>query len=113
MPMMPVYITMTSTGTTRAVNLDYNSKTPFNVTVAAVFGSTTMTAQYSVEYTYDDPLYLSLIGSTKSQVWQYDPVIGSSATSALSVDYAAPVAAVRMTLTAISSSNVTFTVIPS
>jgi hypothetical protein len=110
MPMMPVYITLSSTGTSRAVNLDYNSRSPFNVSVGVTYGSSTMTATYGVEYTLQDPLYQSLIGSTAAQIWIADANLPAGQTATGTTNYMFPVAAVRCTVSAISSGSVTFCV---
>lgn len=110
MPMRPVYITMTSTGTSRPVALDYNSRSPFNVSVGVVFPSTTMTASYGVEFTLQDPLFMSLTGSTATQVWVPDANLPSGTSSAATTNYMFPVAAVRCTVNSLSSSYVIFTV---
>jgi len=106
----PVYVTLTSTGVTRAVNLD-TSQSPFNVSVGVVYGSTTMTATYGIEFTMDDQQVLTNTGSTRALSWLADANLPAGTSSAATSNYMFPVAAVRCTLTAISSSYVTFQVI--
>ncbi len=108
----PVYISITSSSSspTRAVNLD-TSQSPFNTSVGVVFGSTSMTATYGVEFTMDDQLYLNNIGSTRALAWLPDANLPTGTTSAATTNYMFPVAAVRCTVTALSSSYVVFQVI--
>lgn len=113
MPQMPVYVTVTSSSSspTRAVNLDYGHPSPFNVAVGATFSSTTMTATYGVEYSLDDPLLLSIQGSTRATLWFPDVNLPAGTAAAGTTNYMFPVAAVRFTVTAISSSSVIFSVL--
>ncbi len=106
----PVYVTLTSTGVTRAVNLD-TSQSPFNVSVGVVYGSTSMTATYGVEFTMDDQQYLNNIGSTRALAWLPDANLPAGTSSAATTNYMFPVAAVRCTVSAVSSSYVVFQVI--
>jgi len=106
----PVYITLTSTGVTRSVNLD-TSQSPFNVAVGVVYGSTSMTATYGIEFTMDDQNYLANIGSTRAVSWMPDANLPAGTSSAATSNYMFPVAAVRCTVSAVSSSYVTFQVI--
>lgn len=106
----PVYITLTSTGVTRPVNLD-TSQSPFNVSVGVVYSSTTMTATYGVEFTMDDQEVLDRAGSTRARIWLPDANLPAGTSSAATTNYMFPVAAVRCTVTAVSSSSVVFQVI--
>lgn len=105
----PVYVTLTSTGTSRAVNLDYRVA-PFNAYIA-VTGSSSGTFTYGVEYTVDDQLYLTNIGSTRSLTWLTDAILPAGQTANGTSGYTYPVAAVRCTVSAISSAIVTFRVL--
>lgn len=111
MPQMPVYITLTATGTTRAVNIDYNKPSPCNVAVGVTYTSTTMTATYGVEFTMDDASYLTTLGSTRAAVWLPDANLPAGTSSAATTNYMFPPAAVRCTVSAISSGSVIFSVI--
>lgn len=113
MPQMPVYITMTSTAVSRVVNMDYNKTGPFNASISVDFGSTSMTATYGVQYTLDDANLLTLRGSTRAVTWFNDLGLPPGTAAAGVSNYNYPVAAVQFTLTAISSSYVTFTVLQS
>jgi len=113
MPAMPVYVTVTSSSSspTRAVNLDYNKYSDFNVSVTATFVSTSATATFFAETTRQDQQYLSAIGSTIAVTWQQDLTFGTSSTLN-SVQYTSPMAAIRFTVTALSS-QILFSVIQS
>ena len=111
MPTKPVYITMTSSGVSRVVNMDFNSNSPFNATVGAVYGSTTMTATYGIEYTLLDQQTLRQYGSTQAIIFFPDANLPTGTTSAATSNYLFPIAGVRFTLSAISSSYVTFCVL--
>lgn len=110
--MMPVYVTFTTSSATpgRVVNLDW-SQSPFNVAVGVTYSSTSMTATYGVEYTLDDPQSLLNAGSTRAQIWLPDANIPAGTSSAATTNYMFPVAGVRCTVTAISSSSVIFSVL--
>ena len=114
MPAMPVYITVTSSSSapSRPVNLDYNKSAPFNTSVTADFGSTSMTATFFAETTRQDQQYLSAIGSTIAITWQQDATFGASSSPG-TVTYTSPMAAIRFSVTAISSSFVRFSVLQS
>jgi hypothetical protein len=112
MPQMPVYITMSSTGVSRIVNVDYNKPTPCNIAVGASFSSTSaMTCTYGVEFTMDDTNLQALYGSTRAAVWQADANLPAGTSSEATTNYMFPPAALRFTVSAISSGSVTFSVI--
>lgn len=106
----PIYVVLSSTGTSRVVNLD-TRMSPFNVSVGVGFGSTTMTATYGVEFTLQDQMYLSAIGSTLAVSWFADVNLPAGTSSAATSNYMFPVAALRCTVTALSSSWVVFSVL--
>jgi len=113
MPQMPVYATLSSTGV-RIVNMDYNKPSPFNASVGATFSSTTgsMTATYSVEFTQQDAQLIQARGSTQAVVWVSDATLGTSGITANGTStYTTPIAALRFTLSAVSSGSVTFSVL--
>lgn len=110
MPMMPVIIALSSVGTSRTVNMDYNSRSPFNASVSAVFSSTTMTATYGIQYTFNDPVFNAAIGSTTNTVWLNDAILPPGATATGASNYTFPIAAVQCIVTAISSGSIIFTV---
>lgn len=97
----PIYVTLTSTGTSRVVNLD-RLQSPFNAFVA-VTGSSSGTFTYGVEYTLLDQQYLTSIGSTLAITWIADTNLAAGTTVSGVTSYGFPVAGVRCTVTAISS----------
>lgn len=110
----PVYVTSSSTGV-QTVYVD-RTQSPFNLTVGVTLSSTAGTAAYGVQYTLDDPGYLAAIGSTRAPVWFNDTALGSTTSAgtggtAASNSYAFPIAGIRNTITAVSSTNVIFTVL--
>lgn len=107
--MQPIYVTLTSTGVSRAVNLDYGMA-PFNATLA-VTGSSSGTFSYFVEFTLDDPQFLAGIKSTVAVTWLPDSFLGAGVSSNGSASYSFPVAAVRCTVTALSSAAVVLRVL--
>lgn len=100
--------TLSSVGTSNPINLDWRAAKP--VTAMVTVGSSTMTADFTVQFTLDDiqlvtsPTWVSLGSST-----------GSSATHFSSANYGSPVvmnflypiAGLRISSTAISSSSLT------
>lgn len=94
---MPVSVTLSSAGTSRAVNLDWMSGK--SVLASVTFGSTSMTAGYTIQTTLDD---LQTIASSLV-VW----VDGSSLTTATSTNFSfipSP-AGIRINSTGVSSSS--------
>jgi hypothetical protein len=63
-----------------------------------------------VAYTLDDPNYLATIGSTRTPIFYPDSVI-TALTSGITNSYTFPVAGFQFTTTAVSSTNVLFTVL--
>jgi hypothetical protein len=104
----PIYITSSSTGVS-TVYVD-RTQSPFNLTVGvALTSSTAGTATFAVQYTLDDPNYLATIGSTRAPIWFNDAVVLGS--TGVTNSYTFPIAGLRNTITAISSTNVIFTIL--
>lgn len=101
------YITFTSSGV-RSINLN-RFQSPFNVSLA-VSGSSSGTFTYAIEYTLDDQPYLTSIGSTITPVWFPDANLATGSSNG-TTNYMFPVAAVRCTVSALSSANVIFRVL--
>ena len=95
-------ITVTATGPSQWIPLDFR-QAPFNVSVSAKINSGTAT--YTVEHTFDDVL------GTSGPFTAYPHTSLVAQTANKDGNYAFPVEAVRINVTAGSSPNVTFTVI--
>lgn len=104
----PRYITLSSVTTSTGINLDYR-QSPFNVSVA-VTGSSSGTFGYTVQYSLDDPNYLTAIGSTRSAVWFNDANLAAVSSNG-TTNYMFPVAQIRLDSTAVSSAALTLCVI--
>ena len=105
---MATSVTLSSVGTSGPINLDWRGSKP--VTAVVTLGSTTMTTDFTVQYTLDD------LQLTTSQTWiNAGSSTGSSAThfssanadAAITMGFAYPIAALRIASTAISSSTLT------
>lgn len=99
---MPVTVTLSSVGQTRAINLDWMSG---KYTGVSVTGSSSGTFAYTVQYTLDD-----LMMNT-SPSWISDPnaTALTSNSSGIYV-YTQPIAGIRLNSTAISSATLTLKV---
>lgn len=100
-----VTVTLSSAGTTRAVNLDWMSGKPIGVAVTAA--TTTMTFGYTIQYTLDDLQNVAAASVT----WISDPNATSltSASSGIYL-YQQPLAGIRLSASGISSSSLTLSV---
>jgi hypothetical protein len=105
---MVTTVTLSSVGTTAGINLDWRGSKP--VTAVATLGSTTMTADFTIQYTLDD------LQLTTTQTWiNAGSSTGSSAThfssanadAAVTMGFAYPIAGLRLSSTAISASSIT------
>jgi len=112
----PQYVTLTSTGTSATIALDYRQKGPFNASVA-VTGSTSGTFTYTVQYTLDDKQFLANLGpqlgsslSSRTPVFFSDANLAAVSSNGTS-NYMFPVAGVNLLLSAVSSAAVTMCVI--
>lgn len=110
---MPYHaVTLSSVGVSNPVNVNWRGGSPTSIYVS--FGSTTMTTDFTVQYTLDD----SMLSSTVRWIGVGSSV-GSSAThfssanadTGVPIGFDAPIAAVRLNSTAISSSTLTLTVL--
>src|SRR5882762_966398 len=112
----PQYVTLTSVSCSVTCALDYRQKGPFNASVA-VTGSSSGTFSYTVLYTLDDPQWLASLGpglgsslSSRTPVFFADANLGAASSNGTS-NYMFPVAGIRLSLTAVSSAQVTMCVI--
>lgn len=105
---MATTVTLSSVGVSGPINLDWRGSKP--VTAVVTLGSTTMTADFIIQYTLDD------LQLTTTQTWiSAGSSTGSSAThfssanadGGVTMGFAYPIAGLRISSTAISSSSVT------
>jgi hypothetical protein len=100
--------TLSSAGVSNPVNLDWRGSKP--VTALVTLGSTTMTVDFTVQYTLDDlqltttQTWVSLGSSTGSSATHYS---SANADAAVTVGFLYPIAGLRLSSTAISSSSLT------
>lgn len=100
--MRPQVITQSSAGTTAWIPLDYK-QSPFNVGFGVTIGGGTLT--YSVEHTFDD-----VYDSTVTPVAFAHSTVAAQTTNK-DGNYAFPVRAVRLNVTAWTSGTATFTIL--
>lgn len=100
--------TLSSVGVSNAINMDWRGTKP--ITCLVTLGSTTMTTDFTLQYTLDD------LQLTTTQTWvNVGSSTGSSAThfssanadAAITVGFLYPVAGLRLSSTAMSSSSLT------
>ena len=98
---MPVLVTLTSSGISRAINLDWMSAkyTSFGVT-----GSSSGTFAWTVEAALDD------LQQTSSANVQWFTLSSGSANSSISL-YQGPLGGIRLNLASVSSASVTLRVL--
>jgi hypothetical protein len=105
---MATSVTLSSVGVSGPINVDWRGTKP--VTVVATLGSTSMTTDFTIQYTLDD------IQLTATQTWiSAGSSTGSSAThfssanadAGVTMGFAYPIAALRLSSTAISASSIT------
>lgn len=104
--MRPVRVTVYSQTASQPIPLDVN-QSPFSVGVGVAL-SAGATLTYSVEHTFDDVWAAGFNPSTA--VWFSNSGLAAKTTS-LDGNYAFPVTAVRLNVTAYTSGNATMTVI--
>lgn len=100
--------TLSSVGVSNPVNLDWRGSKP--VTAVVTLGSTTMTTDFTVQYTLDDlqlvpiPAWVGIGSSTGSSATHFS---SANADAAVTVGFLYPIAGLRISSTAISSSSLT------
>ena len=97
---IPVQVTLTSSGISRAINCDYMSGKPI---AYGVTGSTSGTFSYSVEAALDD------IEQVSSNAVQWFTLSSGNANSSITL-VQAPITAIRLNLASVSSTSVTIRV---
>jgi len=105
---MATTVTLSSVGVSGAINLDWRGSKP--VTAVVTLGSTTMTADFTIQYTIDDsqlvttPTWINAGSSTGSSATHFS---SANADAAVTMGFAYPIAGLRISSTAISSSSLT------
>lgn len=109
----PTVVTLSSVGTSTPANLDWRSNAGY-VTAVVSLGSTTMTTDFTLQYTLDD----SQLSTTRAW-FGVSSAIGSSIThfssanadAGVTFTFLTPLAGLRISSTAISSSSLTLRVL--
>lgn len=105
-------VTLSSVGTSNSVAADWIGSKP--TTIAVSLGSTTMTADFTIQYTLDDlqrstsPVWFALSSEIGSSAQHFSAAV---ADTGVTVGLLYPVAGLRLSSTAISSSSLTLRVI--
>lgn len=104
--------TLSSVGTSPPLNLNWRGSKP--VSALVTLGSTTMTADFTIQFTLDDlqlvptPTWVSLGSSTGSSATHFS---SANADASVILGLLYPVAGLRISSTAISSSTLTLKVL--
>jgi hypothetical protein len=104
--MRPVRVTVGALGVSNPIILDHYQR-PFSVGIGAAL-SAGASLTFSIEHTFDDVFAANFNPSTA--VWYSDTSL-SSKTASTTGNYAYPVMAIRINVTAYTSGSVTMTVI--
>jgi hypothetical protein len=100
--------TLSSVGNSSPLNLNWRGSKPVSATVT--LGSTTMTCDFTVQFTLDDlqlsssPVWVSLGSSTGSSATHFS---SANADAPVTFGLLYPIAGLRLSSTAISSSSLT------
>jgi hypothetical protein len=100
--------TLSSVGTSPPVNLNWRGSKP--ITTLVTLGSTTMTVDFTIQFTLDDlqlsssPTWIALGSSTGSSATHFS---SANADASVTVGFLYPIAGLRISSTAISSSSLT------
>jgi hypothetical protein len=100
--------TLSSVGTSNPVNLNWRGSKP--ITAVVTLGSTTLTTDFTVQFTLDDlqlsssPVWIALGSSTGSSATHFS---SANADSPVVIGLLYPVAGLRISSTALSSSTLT------
>jgi hypothetical protein len=101
--MRPVRVTVSTVTASAPIIVDVN-ESPFAIGIGV---KVTGTITYSVQHTFDDPW---ASGGLSGAVW-YDSSALSAETTSLDTNYAFPVTALRLNVTAVTGGTATMTVI--
>lgn len=110
----PTIVTLSSVGTSNAVAIDWRGFR--SATCAVTLGSTTLTTDFTIQYTLDDlqltasPVWFGLGSSIGSSVTHFSSANGDAGVVA---SFLAPIAGLRISSTALSSSSLTMRVLQS
>lgn len=104
--MRPVRVTVGALGASDPIILDHYQR-PFSVGIGAVL-SAGASLLYTIEHTFDDVFAASF--NPASATWLFDPSLNDKSAST-SANYAYPVMAIRIRVSAYTSGSVTMTVI--
>lgn len=105
---MATSVTLSSVGVSSAINLDWRTSGP--ITALVTLASTTMTTDFTVQFTIDDvqlgqtPTWVSLGSSIGSSATHFS---SANADAPIVLGFIYPVAGLRLSSTAISSSSLT------
>ncbi len=105
---MATSVTLSSVGVSSPVNLNWRGSKP--VTALVTLGSTTMSADFTLQYTIDDlqlvasPVWISLGSSVGSSATHFS---SANADAGVTVGFVYPIAGLRLSSTALSSSSLT------
>lgn len=105
---MATTVSLSSVGVSAAINLDWRGSKP--VTAVVTLGSTTMTTDFTIQYTLDDlqltatQTWISAGSSTGAAATHFS---SANADAAVTMGFAYPIAALRLSSTAISASSLT------
>lgn len=100
--------TLSSVGTSPPINLNWRGSKP--ITAMVTLGSTTLTADFTVQFTLDDlqlsssPVWVGLGSSTGSSATHFS---SANADSPVVIGFLYPIAGLRISSTALSSSSLT------
>jgi len=102
--------TLSSVGVSNPINLDWRGSKP--ITALVTLGSTTMTADFTIQFTLDDlqlvssPTWVAIGSSTGSSATHFS---SANADTAVTVGFLYPIAGLRISSTALSSSSLRLT----
>src|SRR5882672_5610693 len=105
---MATSVTLSSVGVSGPVNLNWRGSKP--VSALVTLGSTTMTADFTVQFTLDDlqlftsPTWIGIGSSTGSSATHFS---SANADAPVVLGFLYPIAGLRISSTAISSSSLT------
>src|SRR6185436_7613465 len=102
--------TLSSVGVSNPINLNWRGAKP--ITALVTLGSTTMTTDFTIQYTLDDlqlvssPTWIAIGSSTGSPATHFS---SANADGAVTVGFLYPIAGLRISSTALSSSSLRLT----